>query len=84
MENIAAHAPDRKLRRGVKRITEPRLFDLTTDAAERNDLAAKNPAVVKRMFTAANRAKTELGDGERKGANVRAVGRAKNPTARVK
>ena len=81
---LLPHAPDRKLRRGVKRITEPRLFDLVTDAAERNDLAAKNPAVVKRMFTAANRAKTELGDGERKGANVRAVGRAKNPTARVK
>ena len=81
---LLPHAPDRKLRRGVKRITEPRLFDLTTDAAERNDLAAKNPAVVKRLFTAANRAKTELGDGERKGANVRAVGRAKNPTARVK
>jgi arylsulfatase A-like enzyme len=81
---LLPHAPDRKLRRGVKRITEPRLFDLTTDAAERNDLAAKNPAVVKRLFTAANRAKTELGDGKRKGANVRAVGRAKNPTARVK
>ena len=81
---LLPHAPDRKLRRGVKRITEPRLFDLTTDAAERNDLAAKNPAVVKRLLAAANRAKTELGDGERKGANVRAVGRAKNPTARVK
>jgi hypothetical protein len=81
---LLPHAPGRKLRRGVKRITEPRLFDLATDATERNDLAAKNPAVVKRMFTAASRAKTELGDGERKGANVRTVGRAKNPTARVK
>jgi arylsulfatase A-like enzyme len=81
---VLPHAPDRTLRRGIKRRTEPKLFDLKTDAAEKNDLSAQQPAVVKRLLAAAATARKDLGDGERKGANVRAVGRAKKPTPRLR
>jgi len=40
--------------------------------------------VVKRLHAAAEAARVDLGDGERKGENVRAVGRAKKPTPRVR
>jgi len=81
---VLPHAPDRTLRRGIKRRTEPKLFDLKTDAAEKNDLAAENPLVVKRLLATAATARNDLGDGERKGVNVRAVGHAKKPTPRLR
>ena len=49
---VLPHAPERTLRRGIKRRIEPKLFDLKTDAAEKNDLAAENPLVVKRLLAA--------------------------------
>lgn len=67
-----------------KRNPKPMLFDLKTDAAEQHNVAAQYADVVKRLHTAAERARMDLGDGERKGANVRAVGRAKKPTPRLR
>jgi len=67
-----------------KRNPKPMLFDLKTDAAEQHNVAAQHADVVKRLHTAAERARMDLGDGERKGANVRSVGRAKKPTPRLR
>ena len=79
------HAQNRTLRRGVKRIDEPQLFDMKTDAAEMHDVAVDHLDIVKRLLTAATTARKELGDGNRKGDNVRSVGRTRqNPTPRVK
>ncbi|MDE2715241.1 MAG: sulfatase-like hydrolase/transferase, partial [Verrucomicrobiota bacterium] len=67
-----------------KRNPKPMLFDLKTDAAEQHNVAAQHADVVKRLHSAAERARMDLGDGERKGANVRSVGRAKKPTPRLR
>ena len=67
-----------------KRNPKPMLFDLKTDAAEQHNVAAQHADVVKRLHTAAKRARMDLGDGERKGDNVRSVGRVKKPTPRLR
>ena len=81
---VLPHAPDRALRRGIKRRTDPKLFDLKTDAAEKHNVAAQHADVVKRLLTAAEAARKDLGDGERKGANVRPVGRKQSPSPRTR
>ena len=78
------HHPERVLRRGEKRQDQARLFDLKKDASEKDDVAKAHPDIVKRLAAAAETARRELGDGERKGNNVRAVGRHATPTPRKK
>ncbi|MCK4294744.1 MAG: sulfatase-like hydrolase/transferase [Planctomycetes bacterium] len=56
-----------------------RLYDLEADIAEKNDLTAKHPAVVKRLLALAEKAKQDLGDGSQKGANQRPAGLAGTP-----
>ena len=81
---VLPHAPDRALRRGIKRRTDPKLFYLKTDAAEKHNVAAQHEDVVKRLLAAAEAARKDLGDGERKGANVRPVGREQSPSPRIR
>lgn len=50
------------------------LYDLTADLGERQDLSQQRPEVVERLLEAAERARSDLGDGERAGANVRPCG----------
>ena len=67
-----------------KRNPKPMLFDLKTDAAEQHNVAGQHAEVVKQLLAAAVRARVDLGGGERKGTNVRAVGRAEKPTPRLR
>ena len=61
----------------------PKLYDLKVDAAEKHNVASKHPAIVKHLQTAAAAATVELGSDQQAGRNVRPVGRAKQPTARI-
>ncbi len=81
---VLPHAQNRTLRRGVKHIDEPQLFDMKTDAAEMHDVAADHLDIVKRLLAAATTARKELGDGKVEGDGVRPVGHLKNPAPRVK
>ena len=59
------------------------LFDLDADIGESKDLAAKNPAVVKRLLALAEEAREELGDGNRQGKGQRKAGWVKEPSPRL-
>ena len=58
--------------RGPDRVTEPRheLYDLHADIGESTNVAAAFPQVAERLRALAETARTDLGDGERSGANV--------------
>jgi Arylsulfatase A and related enzymes len=57
------------------RVTAPELYDLSDDAGEKGDVAAKHPDVVARLTALAEKARADLGDGpNRKGAGVRPPG----------
>lgn len=59
-------------------LTAPRnlaLYNLETDLGETTDLAARHPAVVARLAALAEKARAELGDGDRRGAGQRPAGR---------
>ena len=60
------------------------LYEVKTDIAEKHDVAAQHPEIVKRLTQAAQAARRDLGEGKQKGANVRPVGRVKNTSSRVK
>lgn len=69
-----------KLHLGGKRAKpSPRLYDLDADIAEKNDVAADNPNVVKRLLALAEKARKDLGDGERAGTHQRPAGHVKDP-----
>jgi len=51
------------------------LFDLEADVGEKHNVAEHHPAIVKRLQAAAEAARVDLGDGARKGRNLRPVGR---------
>jgi arylsulfatase A-like enzyme len=61
----------------VRKEIELSLFDLEKDAGETTNVAAQNPAVVKRLLEYAERARADLGDTltNREGKNVRPAGR---------
>jgi len=56
-----------------------KLYDLKADIAEKNNLAAKNPDIVKRILALAEKAREDLGDANRKGANQRPAGLTVTP-----
>lgn len=45
-----------------EKIAQPELYDLETDIAEKNDLAAKNPAELSRLLAIADTMRADLGD----------------------
>ncbi|MDB6149298.1 MAG: hypothetical protein JWQ44_746 [Chthoniobacter sp.] len=59
------------------RITEPELYDLSSDREEKTNVAARNQDVVARLLTLAEKARAELGDSltGRTGSAVREPGR---------
>ena len=59
------------------------LYDVVTDAAEKVNLAAKNPEIVKRLTALAEKAREDLGDVGRKGKGQRPPGYEPNPTPRL-
>ena len=78
------HTPDRTIRKGSERRQQPILYDIKTDIAEKHDVAALHPEIVKRLTLAAQSARKDLGDGKQKGTNTRPVGTHKNPRPRLK
>ena len=62
----------------------PKLYDLKADLAEQYNVAEKHPAIIQRLESAAERIKKELGHQDSRGTHVRPVGRADQPTARIK
>ncbi len=58
-----------------KRSIDLSLFDLETDVGEQHNVLQKHPDIVKRLQAAAEAAREDLGDGPRKGRNLRPVGR---------
>jgi len=70
-----------KKRHWGKPITEAplALYDLENDIAEKNNLAQHHPNVVKRLLALAEKARSDLGDLDRKGENIRPAGWVQNP-----
>lgn len=67
-----------------KSLPVKQLFNLTSDLAEQNNVAAKHPEVVHRLEALAEMMRQDLGDGDLPGKNRRPVGRNERPTARIK
>jgi arylsulfatase A len=61
----------------------PYLVDLSQDPSESNNVAEQNPAVVAQLDGLVNRARAELGDGDRNGTGQRLVGRVEVPAPQV-
>ncbi len=55
------------------------LYDLENDIAEKNNLAQHHPNVVKHLLALAEKARSDLGDLDRKGENIRPAGWIQNP-----
>jgi arylsulfatase A-like enzyme len=71
------HLPLREKRHGWRQppLVEPgRLYELEADSAESVDLIKKHPEVVARLLALADRAREDLGDGDRPGKNQRPAG----------
>jgi arylsulfatase A-like enzyme len=65
-------------RRGKTTQSQLRLYDLKADIGEKSNVAEQNPRVVKRLLALAEKAREDLGDGDRKG-NQRAAGLVVTP-----
>jgi arylsulfatase A-like enzyme len=63
--------------------TELKLYDLATDIHEDNDVADKNPDVVKRLLALAEKARKDLGDMNRPGKGQRSAGWVDEPSPRL-
>jgi len=59
------------------------LFDLDADLAETTDVAPQHPDVVARLTALAEKAREDLGDGNRPGKNQRPAGWVDDPKAQV-
>jgi arylsulfatase A-like enzyme len=57
-----------------------RLYNLVEDPMETRNLIGQQPDVVKRLRDLIHRARQDLGDLDRPGANVRPVGRVERPS----
>ena len=57
-----------------KPIKTPRLYNLKTDIAEKNDVAAKNPERVSELLAIAETARLRLGEFKSRGSEQRATG----------
>jgi len=55
------------------------LYDVRNDVSEQREVSAQHPDVVARLTAMAEKARTELGDGDRKGTGQRDAGHAENP-----
>jgi arylsulfatase A len=55
------------------------LYDLENDIAEKNNVAEEHGDVVKRLLALAEEARRDLGDADRKGADLRPAGWVENP-----
>jgi arylsulfatase len=55
------------------------LYDLENDVAEKNNVAEQHPNVVKLLLALAEKARRDLGDGERDGADLRPAGWVVSP-----
>ncbi len=62
----------------------PRLYDLETDMAEKNDLADAHPEIVGELTAHAEKAREELGDLNHPGKGQRPAGMAKRPVPLTK
>lgn len=69
--------------KGFVNLEEPRLFNLAADLAEKNDLAAKHPEVVKKLEAQAAVIRAELGDVGVKGTDQHAIS-LENPQERFR
>jgi len=74
----------RAVRSGLwKLFADGRLYNLDEDIGETKNIAAGHPDAVARLESCLERARADLGDGKRKGANCRPVGIAENPRTLV-
>ncbi len=55
------------------------LYDLENDLAEKNNVAEHHAGVVKRLLALAEEARRDLGDVDRRGADLRPAGRVEDP-----
>jgi arylsulfatase A len=62
-----------------KLMSDGKLFNLDQDISETKNVAANHPEVVTRLKGYLEKARADIGDGDKKGANCRPVGMAKNP-----
>ena len=70
-----------KLGRGRKNAPKlPYLFDLESDIAEKTNVAEANPGVVKRLQALLEKAREDIGDADRKGANERSADEVEGAT----
>lgn len=60
------------------------LYDLVADPSEKKDVLADHPEVVRRLTALADKARADLGDGDRPGKNQRPAGHEPKPTPRVR
>ncbi len=62
---------------------ELQLYDLREDLGETKNLAAENPAIVKKLQTLAEAARDDVGDDEQPGKNPRPAGHEPHPVPQV-
>ncbi|GAB4152437.1 MAG: sulfatase [Planctomycetaceae bacterium] len=68
----------KKGKKVLPRKFEPTLYNLKSDIGESNNIAKDHPDVVKRLLALAEKAREDLGDGNRPGANTRKPGHVEN------
>jgi arylsulfatase A len=61
---------------GTREVTEPELYNVESDPGETKNIAARNPAVLRRLLSFAEQGRAELGDSltRRQGTGVRPAG----------
>ena len=77
VDDIARHP---HYRSGQK--VEPLLFHVVNDIGSTHNVAGAHPEVVRQLLALAQRAREDLGDKDRAGANQRPAGRVKSPSPR--
>lgn len=62
---------------------EAELYDVRNDPGETQEMAAERPVILERLLALAGKAREDLGDWDREGANQRPAGWVGDPTPRV-